>query len=194
MSGEPSKTQDGSWLVTLLADKWIQRWRIHATGVETFLFEDNEIFTKVFNLFHKKLWINRGNSLTFISNKSFVILSYPVIDSTGIEVKFIDMQTMDSKIVILASAFNFSHTPQVFYALITVTEENQSFTISSYCQLKHNTFYTGNPAKDVIRMKFTMTRNAAYIYEEKTIFQVYLNGNVDYSITIQLQHIKQNIL
>lgn len=100
------------------------------------------------------------------------------VDSNGIEIKFIDMQTIDSKIVILASAFNFSHTPQVFYALITIVEENQSFTITNYCQLKHNTFYTGNPVSDVIRMKFTMTRNAAYIYEDKTIIQVYLNGKL----------------
>lgn len=110
------------------------------------------------------------------SFKSFIFYFLSNVDSTGIEVKFIDMQTIDSKIVILASAFNFSHTPQVFYALITIVEENQSFAITNYCQMKHNTFYTGNPVNDVIRMKFTMTRNAAYIYEDKTIFQVYLNG------------------
>lgn len=86
------------------------------------------------------------------------------------------MQTIDSKIVILASALNFSHTPQVFYALITLIEENQTFTVTSYCQTKHNTFYTGNPTNDVSRMQFTMTRNVAYIYEDKTIIQVYLNG------------------
>lgn len=42
--------------------------------------------------------------------------------------------------------------------------------------MKHNTFYTGNPVNDIVRMKFTMSRNAAYVYEDKTIFQVYLNG------------------
>lgn len=86
------------------------------------------------------------------------------------------MQTIDSKIVVLASALNYAHTPQVYYALITLAEENQSFAVTNYCQTKHNTFYTGNPTTDVVRMKFTMTRNAAYLYEDKTIIQVYLNG------------------
>lgn len=60
MCGESSKSQDGSWIVSVLADKWIQRWKIQATGAETFLFEDQEILNKVFNVFHKKLWSNRG--------------------------------------------------------------------------------------------------------------------------------------
>lgn len=67
MCGESSKAQDGSWIVSLLADKWIQRWKIHATGVETFLFEDHEIFNKIFNVFHKKLWSNRGSRLSFFN-------------------------------------------------------------------------------------------------------------------------------
>lgn len=74
MSGESSKSQDGSWIVSLLADKWIQRWKIHGNGAEAYLFEDHEIFNKIFNIFHKKLWSNRGMSVIFSFINSFTII------------------------------------------------------------------------------------------------------------------------
>lgn len=86
------------------------------------------------------------------------------------------MQSFDKKIVILAAAINASNTPQIYYALITLAESGSTFVINSYCQLKHNSFYTGNVSADNLKMKFILNRNVAYVYDEKAIYQVYMNG------------------
>lgn len=86
------------------------------------------------------------------------------------------MQSSEKKIVILAAAINASNTPQIYYALITLSESGSTFVINSYCQLKHSSFYTGNVSADNLKMKFILNRNIAYVYDEKVIYQVYMNG------------------
>lgn len=51
---------NANWNVNVLADRWVQRWVITANGNEQFLFEDFEIFRKIRDAFHQKLWSNRG--------------------------------------------------------------------------------------------------------------------------------------
>lgn len=94
------------------------------------------------------------------------------------------METVDSKIIILAAAINVSYTPQIYYALITMQENGSSFALTNYLQIKHNTFFTGDPLADNLKMKLLLNRNVAYIYEEKFIYQIYLNGEEN-SLKIQ---------
>lgn len=98
------------------------------------------------------------------------------LDCSEVEIRLLDMQSLDNKIIILAAAINASNTPQIYYALITLTESGSTFVINSYCQLKHSSFYTGNVSADNLKMKFIINRNTAYVYDEKVIYQVYMNG------------------
>lgn len=54
------QTRSSDWNVSVLADRWVQRWKFSANGNETYLFEDFEIFRKIRDAFHQKLWSNRG--------------------------------------------------------------------------------------------------------------------------------------
>lgn len=103
------------------------------------------------------------------------------------EIRLLDMQSFDKKIVILAAAINASNTPQIYYALITLAESLSTFVINSYCQLKHNSFYTGNVLADNLKLKFILNRNIAYVYDEKVIYQVYMNGKKSVVTSAQYQ-------
>lgn len=59
--------KSGDWMVSILADKWIQRWQISINGNETFQYQDFEIFRKVRDAFHQKLWSNRGKISIFLN-------------------------------------------------------------------------------------------------------------------------------
>lgn len=99
------------------------------------------------------------------------------LDSNEVEIRLLDMQPSDSKIIILAAAINVSHTPQIYYALITMAENaSSSYVLSSYYQIKHNSFYTGNVSADNLKMKFILNRNVAYVFDDKIVYQIYFNG------------------
>ena len=53
-------TGNSEWIISVLADRWIQRWLFTPYGNETFLFEDSEVVRKIRDAFHKKFWQNRG--------------------------------------------------------------------------------------------------------------------------------------
>ena len=53
------------WAVSILADRWIQRWSFTQNAKEQFLFEDHELFRKIREEFHRKLWSGRGKYLNF---------------------------------------------------------------------------------------------------------------------------------
>lgn len=172
ISAEPLDRSLSEWNVAVLADRWIQRWRISAaTGQEQYLFEDLEIFRKIRDSFHQRLWPGR--------------------DASEVEIRLLDMQLLaNQRLVILAAAINASHTPQIYYALMTMNEHftagtsGGSYTLNSYVQLKHNTFYggggqsmvNGNQSVDPMRMRLMVNRNVAYVYDDNVVHQVYLNG------------------
>lgn len=72
------KSNDESCIVTVLADKWIQRWRFSNSGPnDQLLFEDAEILRKIRSEFCQKFCANRSNSCFFVvlnSLKLFVLV------------------------------------------------------------------------------------------------------------------------
>lgn len=85
------------------------------------------------------------------------------------------MQTIASRIIILAAAVNDSHTPQIYYALITLSDDGSTTTVTKYTQY-YNTFYANNSSQDNVKMKFTLNRGIAYAYNDRTIYQIFTNG------------------
>lgn len=59
------RTGSADWLVSVLSDKWIQRWSISPNVTETFLFEDAEIWRKIRDVFHHQIWRHHGNASNY---------------------------------------------------------------------------------------------------------------------------------
>lgn len=64
MCAQRSGTAD--WIVSVLSDKWIQRWSISPNVTETFLFEDSEILRKVRDAFHQQIWRHHGKYFVYL--------------------------------------------------------------------------------------------------------------------------------
>lgn len=88
------------------------------------------------------------------------------------------MQLTESNLTVLAAAVNINHTPQLHYALITLKEAGTSFSIKSFCQMKHQPFYSGDTNDDNLKMKFIYNRSIGYVYADRTIHEIILNGSL----------------
>lgn len=146
-----------NWVVSVLSDKWIQRWSISSSCAESFLFEDFEIVRKVREAFHTALWPNQ--------------------DILDVETHLLDMHAADGCLHVLAAATNLNHTPQMHYALFTLNVSELSFVISNVCPIKVARFRSGDANDDNLKLKFIFNRSVAYVYGEKTIYEVLLHGN-----------------
>lgn len=145
------------WLVSLLSDRFIQRWSIDTNCIESFLFEDQNIIQKVRQTFHNQIW--------------------PTHDIDKVETFMLDMQAQnEGDLILLVAAINLSHAPQIHYGLITVGEQQASFTIKNFCYIKANAFYSGNENDDNLKFKFILSRSTAYVYGGRTIFEVIMSG------------------
>lgn len=145
-------------MVSVLSDKWIQRWLIGANGIETFLFEDFDIVRKIKETFQHNIWPSR--------------------DINDIDTFLLDMQPTDGNVVILAAAINLTHTPQIYFGLLTLFEHQSTFVIKKFCQMKNNAFFSGDANDENLKFKFILNRSIAYVYGERIIFEVILNGKI----------------
>lgn len=87
------------------------------------------------------------------------------------------MQITESTLTVLAAAVNINHTPQLYYALITLVESGTCYKVKSFCQMKHQTFYSGDSNDENLKMKFIYNRSIGYVYADRTIHEIILNGN-----------------
>lgn len=143
--------------MSVLSDKFIQRWCVELNFNETFLFEDQQIIQKVKQAFHHQAWPSR--------------------DINEVEMFTLDMQpNKEGELILLVAAMNLAHTPQILYALVTLIEQQSCFGIKDFCQMKTNAFYSGDANEDSLKYKFILTDSTAYVYGERTIFEVLLNG------------------
>lgn len=187
----------GNWQLSVLADRWIQRWALSPNGVETYLFEDYDMFKQIRDAFHQKLWSH--------------------CDISGMDVRLLDMHaTGERTVLVLATAINASFTPQFHYALCTFVEQvagssgggaanNSAYTLKNFCQLRYSTFVssahanaatttsptsatsptpaatspatTADPKGPVMRMLVDAATGLVYIFDEKCVLQVTLSGN-----------------
>lgn len=153
-------SESSDWYVSVLSDKFIQRWCVELNFNEQFLFEDQNIVAKIKQTFHLRLWPSR--------------------DINSVDLFILDMQPNKSgELVLLVAAMNLQHTPQIFYALVTLVEQQQCFVIKDFCQIKTSAFYSGDANEESLKYKFILTDSTAYVYGERTIFEVLLGGNFE---------------
>lgn len=188
----------GDWQLAVLADRWIQRWSLNpvtssfgggshgaAAVSETHLFEDFDLFKRIRDAFHHKLWSNR--------------------DLNELDVRLLDMHmTAQRTVLVLAAAINATHTPQFHYALCTFAETAaggaaapNSYVLQNFCQLRHTTFvsggiggaatafqsHNGSPAAAVaavapapMQLLVDATGGTVYVYDDKHMLQLQLSG------------------
>lgn len=143
--------------MSVLSDRFIQRWSVDTSFTESFLFEDQNIVQKIRQTFHNQVW--------------------PAHDIERVEIFMLDMQAQNGgDLILLVAATNHAHAPQLHYALITIGEQQGSFTIKNFCQMKANAFYSGNENDDNLKFRFILSRSTAYVYGGRTIFEVILSG------------------
>lgn len=150
-------SESSDWYISVLSDKFIQRWCVELNFNETFLFEDLQIIPKIKQTFHHQIWPSR--------------------DINDVDMFVLDMQpNKNGDLILLVAAMNIIHTPQIYFALVTLTEQQQSFAIKDFCQMKANAFYSGDANEESLKYKFILTDTTAFVYGERTIFEVLL-GN-----------------
>lgn len=144
------------WSISVLSDKWIQRWSIGPNCVETFHFEDYEIVRKFKETFQQNIWPNR--------------------DVSEIETFLLDMQASGGNLYVLSAAINLKHTPQIYFAIFTLDDCESVFNIINFCEVKNSAFYSGDATDENLKYKLILNRSVAYVYGDRTIFEVILGG------------------
>lgn len=155
-------SESSDWYVSVLSDRFIQRWSVELNFNETFMFEDQNIVQRIKQTFHNQVW--------------------PMNDINSVEMFILDMQPASGgELILLAAAMNLSHTPQIFYALVTLAEQQSGFIIKNFCQMKVNAFYSGEMNDEQLKYKFILSRNAtvAYVYGDRDMYEVILGGESD---------------
>lgn len=152
-------SESSDWYVSVLSDKFIQRWCVELNFNETFLFEDQQIILKIKQAFHHRSWPSR--------------------EINEVEMFTLDMHpNKDGELVLLVAAMNLAHSPQIQFALVTLVEQQLCFDIKDFCQMKANAFYSGDANEESLKSKFILTDTTAYVYAERTIYEVLLNGKI----------------
>lgn len=154
------KVSSHEWHITVLADKWIQRWAFSPSGSnERFLCEDAEIIRKIREFFLGKLWSTSR-------------------DPNEIELWTLDMQPTDRGVLILAAACNMQRTgPQVHYALLTFVYEGDGMVLKESVMMKYKGFYSREREGECTSFKLIANRAVAYVYNDKVIYPVILDRN-----------------
>lgn len=162
MSAKISESSD--WYISVLSDKFIQRWSIELNFNETFMFEDQQIIPQIKHMFHKRVWPSRSIN--------------------EVEMLILDMHpNKNGDLVLLVAAWNLTHTPQILYALVTLEEQSSSFNIKHFCQMNTSSFYSADANEESLKFKFILTDSTAYVYGNRTIFEVLLAGEFIISLS-----------
>ncbi|KAL9894750.1 LOW QUALITY PROTEIN: nuclear pore complex protein Nup133 [Glossina fuscipes fuscipes] len=152
---EPTSENEREAIVSVLADRWMQRWRLSYNGVnEQLLFEDGDIVRKIRDEFQKKFWNIR--------------------DSVDVSLHLLDMHIHDNKWYVLAGAVNSAHTPQIYYAIATLSILNDFMGLQAFIPLKFSNFYSESTEKECLSPRFIISPTHIYIYNEKIVYPITL--------------------
>lgn len=153
------RTRSSDCCVSILSDRFIQRWSVDANYSESFQFEDQHIIQKIRQTFHNQVW--------------------PTHDMDKVETFMLDMQAQSgADLTLLVAATNLAHAPQIYYALITIGEHQSSFTIKNFVQMKATGFYAGSENDDCLKYRFILSRSTAYVYGGRCIYEVIMGDIV----------------
>lgn len=149
--------RSSDWVVSLLSDRFIQRWSVDSNFSESFQFEDHNIIQKIRQTFHNQVW--------------------PTHDIERVTTFMLDMQAHNATdLILLVASTNSVHAPQIHYALIVIGEQQGSFTIKNFVQMKATAFYSGNENDENLKLRFILSRSTAYVYGGRSIYEVILGG------------------
>lgn len=91
------KVSSSEVLITILADRFIQRWIFSSNGNEQFVYEDHDITRKIRDEFYTKFWNGR--------------------EPNDIELNMLDMIVNEETVYVLCGAINNSSAPQMHYSI-----------------------------------------------------------------------------
>lgn len=151
-----SGPNDKKYFVSVLSESFVQRWLIASNANETFLYEDHDLLRKIKDRFHAKLWSSH--------------------DISGIEIWLLDMQQYNQDVVVLAAAVNPRHTPQMHYALVTLADAGDTFTIKNFHSMAHTAFHNRADEPALLSLRFILNRSYAFVYSGNVIYPVLFNG------------------
>lgn len=97
MTIDAIKVSSSEVLITILADRFIQRWIFSSNGNEQFIYEDHDITRKIRDEFYAKFWNGR--------------------EPNDIELHMLDMIVNEETVYVLCGAINNSSAPQMHYAI-----------------------------------------------------------------------------
>ncbi|XP_011189128.2 nuclear pore complex protein Nup133 [Zeugodacus cucurbitae] len=147
----------GEAFVTVLADRWFQRWRLSNAGtVEQMLYEDSEIIRKIRDEFQHKFWNVR--------------------DNLDINLHLLDMHINNGKIYVLGGAVNTAHAPQIHYGVAIITSEAEAMKLQNFIPLKLAQFYNLGTEKECHNLRFIVTSTHLFFYTDKYIYPLNLSN------------------
>lgn len=152
------------WFVSVLSEQYIQRWSFTPPpGNEVFLFEDQDLLRKIKSRLHAKLW--------------------PSHDMAGIELWLLDMQQyQQGEVVVLVATVNLAHTPQLNYALVTLSDAEEHFTVKGVHVMAYNAFYNRAEEQTLLAMRFVLGRSYAYVFSGNVIYPILINGKYEFKL------------
>lgn len=87
------------------------------------------------------------------------------------------MQQHKQDLVVLVASVNMSHTPQLHYGLVVLSDNSDMLVVKSFHLLSYNTFYSKADEAELMSLKFVLSKSCAYVYSSSTIYPVILlNG------------------
>lgn len=150
--------------MSVLSEQYIQRWSFAAPGSETFLYQDQDLLRKIKDKFHTTLWASH--------------------DVSGAELWLLDMQQyQQGEVVVLAASLNLAHTPQLHYALITLSDAGDHFVVKQMHLLAYNAFYSKAEEANLLSVRFILGRSYAYVFSGQAIYPVLINGEWESSLS-----------
>ncbi|XP_037820765.1 nuclear pore complex protein Nup133 [Lucilia sericata] len=148
---DPQDSGEREAVVAVLADRWIQRWRLnHSGNNEQMLFEDSEIIRKIRDEFQQKFWNVR--------------------DSLNVDLQLLDMHIFEGKTYVLAGAVNTTQTPQMYYGMSVLSTSNEGMRLLSFTPFKFSHFYSVATENECLSLRFIICRTHIYIYNDKVVY------------------------
>ncbi|CAH0552008.1 unnamed protein product [Brassicogethes aeneus] len=143
---------DNTWTVYVLAGHSLQKWVLSLGEPEQLVFVA-ELNRLVRDNFHHAVWDSC------------------VGDHAEIDTWLLDIQSDGDNMIILAAAVNMQMSPQVHYAMISVsTRSNQPPNqVKDFMILKMSGLYNENNPAEVLSYRFLLCGTHAYLYNQRSI-------------------------
>lgn len=154
-------TKNGESIVAVLSDRAIQRWRLSNKGnTEQLLYEDVELLRKMREMLLLKFWNVRMPN-----------------DNVDIEMHFMDFQLYKGDYYMLVGAVNQAHTPQMYYAIVVASAQQEAMQLECFTPLKLNKFFNSKTAQECLSVRIIVGPSHMYLYTPKVVYPLLLSNS-----------------